>query len=206
MLGYLDTQNALFTRGVTFDLKQYLFVLQVVMGEDKNTAYAMIYDRENFVKETGTEDEQDYLAKFTQDSDNMLQQQECKHLYEYLHDAYTSDVQASASTLKDFKFSGSDVQQLLSNLLHNRSEDLDEASVRDIVSLIKMLYDQGALDSADGFAKHFITIHSKFNALCPSCNHEFDCFAGIDCKCPHCGQVYRWSEAEKRFFPQPAKL
>ena len=45
----------------------------------------------------------------------MLQQQECQHLKDYLSDAYTSDVQAAASTLKDYKFSGAEVQQLLAN-------------------------------------------------------------------------------------------
>lgn len=209
MLNYLDTKNVLFTRGVNFDIKQYLFVVQVVMGEDKATAYAMIYDRENFVKETGTEDEMEYLSKFTKDADVMLQQQECKHLYEFLKDSYQSDVQASASTLEDYKFSGSDVQQLLANLLHNRAgsaDSLDDASVKDVISLVKMMYEQGALDSGDTFQKHFIQIHDAFNALCTNCNHEFEAHAGIDCVCPHCKSVYRWSETEKRFYPKFGKL
>ena len=209
MLSYLDTKNVLFTRGVTFDLKQYLFVAQVVLGEDAPTAYAMVYDTKNFVKETGTEDEQEYLAKFKKDADVMLQQQECIHLREYLEDAYHSDIQAKASTLEDFKYSGSDVQQILANLLHNRVGDgdsLDEASVKDVISLLKMMYEQGALDSGDTFAKHFIQIHDAFNAVCTNCNHEFEAHAGIDCVCPHCRQVYRWEESEQRFYPAVAKL
>lgn len=209
MLSYLDTKNVLFTRGVTFDLKQYLFVAQVVLGEDATTAYAMVYDTKNFVKETGTEDEQEYLAKFKKDADVMLQQQGCIHLREYLEDAYHSDIQAKASTLEDFKYSGSDVQQILANLLHNRVGDgnsLDEASVKDVISLLKMMYEQGALDSGDTFQKHFIQIHDAFNALCPNCNHEFEAHAGIDCMCPHCKQVFKWSEEERRFYPQPTKL
>ena len=209
MLSYLDTKNVLFTRGVTFDLKQYLFVAQVALGEDAPTAYAMVYDTKNFVKETGTEDEQEYLAKFKKDADVMLQQQECIHLREYLEDAYHSDIQAKASTLEDFKYSGSDVQQILANLLHNRVGDgdsLDEASVKDVISLLKMMYEQGALDSGDTFAKHFIQIHDAFNAVCTNCNHEFEAHAGIDCVCPHCRQVYRWEESEQRFYPAVAKL
>ena len=209
MLSYLDTKTVLFTRGVTFDLKQYLFVAQVVLGEDASTAYAMIYDKKNFVKMTGTDDEKEYLAKFTKDADVMLQQQQCQHLKEYLQDAYQADIQAQASDLKDYKFSGADVQQLLANLLHNRvgdSESLDDASVKDVISLIKMMYEQGALDSGDSFQKHFIQIHDPFNALCMNCNHEFEAHAGIDCICPHCKQVYRWAEDEKRFYPNAAKL
>ena len=204
MLSYV-----LFTRGVTFDLKQYLFAVQFVMGEDAHTAYAMVYDTENFLKETGTEDEQEYLQRFTKDADVMLQQQECQHLVDLLKENYQSDVQTAASTLKDYKFSGSDIQQLLANLLHNRAggaDSLDDASVKDVISLIKMMYEQGALDSGDTFQKHFVQIHDPFNALCTTCNHEFEAHAGIDIVCPHCKQVYRWSEAERRFYPKPSKL
>ena len=209
MLSYLDTKTVLFTRGVTFDLKQYLFVAQVVLGEDAATAYAMVYDKKNFVKTIGTDDEQEYLAKFKKDADVMLQQQECLHLKEYLEDAYQSDIQAKASTLEDYKYSGSDVQQLLANLLHNRVGDgdsLDEASVKDVISLLKMMYEQGALDSGDTFQKHFIQIHDAFNAVCTSCNREFEAHAGIDCICPFCKQVYHWSEDERRFYPNVSKL
>lgn len=209
MLNYLDTKNVLFTRGISFDLKQYLFVAQVVLGEDKATAYAMIYDRENFLRETGTEDEQEYLAKFAKDANVMLQQQECIHLHDLLKENYQSDVQQAASTLEDYKFSGADIQQLLANLLHNRVGDggsLDDASVKDVISLIKMMYEQGALDSGDSFQKHFITVLPKFVALCPACNHEIDVARGVDCVCPHCKQVFKWSESDNRFYPNPTKL
>lgn len=206
MLSYLDTKNVLFTRGVTFDINQYLFVAQVVLGEEKAVAYGMIYDREKFLRETSSEDESEYLAKINRDADVMLQQQECQHLFDLLKEGYQQDVQASASTLENYKFTGSEVQQLLANLLHNRSQELDDASVKDILSLIKTMYEQGALDSGDTFQKHFITIHDKFNALCQNCNHEIDVFAGVDCVCPYCKQVFKWSEEERRFYPQPNKL
>ena len=147
MLSYLDTKNVLFTRGVTFDINQYLFVAQVVLGEEKAVAYGMIYDREKFLRETSSEDESEYLAKINRDADVMLQQQECQHLFDLLKESYQQDVQASASTLENYKFTGSEVQQLLANLLHNRSQELDDASVKDILSLIKTMYEQGALDS-----------------------------------------------------------
>ena len=200
MLNYLDCKNVLFTRGVSFDVKQYLFVVQVVLGEDISTAYAMIYDYDNFIKQTGMEDEEEYLSSVKKDADVMLQQQECQHLVDLLKENYQSDIQTAASTLKDYKFSGSDIQQLLANLLHNRAggaDSLDDASVKDVISLIKMMYEQGALDSGDTFQKHFVQIHDPFNALCTTCNHEFEAHAGIDIVCPHCKQVYRWSEAER---------
>lgn len=206
MLNYLDTKSVLFTRGVSFDLKQYLYVVQVVLGEDKSVAYGMTFDRENFVKAIGSEDEDDYLSKVARDAEIMMQQQECQQLFEVLSDEYQLDIQAKASTLENYKFSGAEVQQLLANLLHNRSQELDEASVKDILSLIKTMYEQGALDSGDTFQKHFITIHDKFNALCPNCNHEIDVFAGVDCVCPYCKQAFKWSEEERRFYPQPNKL
>lgn len=206
MLNYLDTKSVLFTRGVSFDLKQYLYVVQVVLGEDKSVAYGMTFDRENFIKAIGSEDEDDYLSKVVRDAEIMMQQQECQQLFEVLSDEYQLDIQAKASTLENYKFSGAEVQQLLANLLHNRSQELDEASVKDILSLIKTMYEQGALDSGDTFQKHFITIHDKFNALCPNCNHEIDVFAGVDCVCPYCKQAFKWSEEERRFYPQPNKL
>ena len=206
MLNYLDTKSVLFTRGVSFDLKQYLYVVQVVLGEDKSVAYGMTFDRENFVRAIGSEDEDDYLSKVARDAEIMMQQQECQQLFEVLSEEYQLDIQAKASTLENYKFSGAEVQQLLANLLHNRSQELDEASVKDILSLIKTMYEQGALDSGDTFQKHFITIHDKFNALCPNCNHEIDVFAGVDCVCPYCKQAFKWSEEERRFYPQPNKL
>lgn len=206
MLNYLDTKSVLFTRGVSFDIKQYLYVVQVVLGEDKSVAYGMTFDRENFVKAIGSEDEDDYLSKVARDAEIMMQQQECQQLFEVLSEEYQLDIQAKASTLENYKFSGAEVQQLLANLLHNRSQELDEASVKDILSLIKTMYEQGALDSGDTFQKHFITIHDKFNALCPNCNHEIDVFAGVDCVCPYCKQAFKWSEEERRFYPQPNKL
>jgi hypothetical protein len=206
MLNYLDTKSVLFTRGVSFDLKQYLFVVQVVLGEDKSVAYGMTFDRENFVKAIGSEDEDDYLSKVARDAEIMMQQQECQQLFEVLSEEYQLDIQAKASTLENYKFSGAEVQQLLANLLHNRSQELDDASVKDILSLIKTMYEQGALDSGDTFQKHFITIHDKFNALCPNCNHEIDVFAGVDCVCTYCKQAFKWSEEERRFYPQPNKL
>lgn len=206
MLNYLDTKNILFTRGITFDYKQYLFALQVALGEDKRTAYGLIYDRENFLRMTESEEEEDYLASIAHDADIMLQQQECSHLYELLNDEYKADIQAKASTLEDYKFTGADIQRLLSNLLHNRSESLDDASVKDILSLVKSMFDSGYLDSDDSFQRHFITVAKKYDALCTSCNREIYAVEGINIVCKHCGQVFTWDENAKRFYPKLAKL
>ena len=206
MLDFLSLQNALHVRTIDFTLQQYLFVLQVVLGERPELAYASIYDQKDFKRNIPSEDEEEYLAKFKQDAKILLEQQECIHLREYLETEYQTDVQEKSSTLEDFKFTGADVQRLLSNLLHNRSESLDDASVKDILSLIKSMYDSGALDSGDSFTKHFISVPKKYDALCPSCNHELYATEGIDIRCQHCGQVFKWSESENRFYPQPSKL
>jgi hypothetical protein len=180
--------------------------VQCALSEDVGVAYGMVYDTANFKKVINTEDAGEYIAEQRKHGDVMLQQQECQQLFEVLSEEYQLDIQAKASTLENYKFSGAEVQQLLANLLHNRSQELDEASVKDILSLIKTMYEQGALDSGDTFQKHFITIHDKFNALCPNCNHEIDVFAGVDCVCPYCRQAFKWSEEERRFYPQPNKL
>lgn len=206
MLNYLDSQNQLHTRLVDFTPQQYLFVLQIVLGERIEVAYANTFDTQEFKRNIPSEDEEEYLATVRKDAQVMLETQECQQLKDEFESLYQSDVQEKASTLEDYKFTGSDVQKLLNNLLHDRSADLSEASVRDILSLIKSMYDSGALDSGDSFTKHFITIPRKFDALCTNCNHEFYLTEGIDIRCPHCGQVYRWDESQNRFFPLPAKL
>ena len=202
MLNYRDTQNALHTRLIDFSLQEYLFVLQTILGEDPCVAYANTFDTQEFKRNVPSEDEEEYLASKRKDSEIMLEQQNCRHLHEYLEQEYRSDIQEKASTLKDFKFTGSEVQKLLNNLLHERSQELSEASVRDILALIKSMYDSGALDSGDSFQNHFITIPNKYNALCLNCSHEFYAVEGLSMKCPNCGAVYNWDEQQRRFIPE----
>lgn len=206
MLSYQDCQNTLYTRTIDFTLQEYMFVMQVVYGEDIRVAYANVFDEAEFKRNVPSEDEEEYLAQFKRDAELLLEQQQCQHLKEYLESEYQREIQNRASTLQDFKFTGADVQRLLSNLLHNRSESLDDASVKDILSLIKSMYDSGALDSGDAFAKHFITIPNKYNALCTNCGREFYAIDGLNIRCEHCGAVYRWSEEERRFYPKFSSL
>ena len=202
MLDILSTQNQLHTRLVDFTLQEYMFVLQVVLGERLEVAYANTFDTQEFKRNVPSEDEEEYLASKRKDAEIMLEQQNCRHLREYLEQEYRSDIQEQASTLKDFKFTGSEVQKLLNNLLHERSQELSEASVRDILALIKSMYDSGALDSGDSFQNHFITIPNKYNALCLNCSHEFYAVEGLSMKCPNCGAVYNWDEQQRRFIPE----
>lgn len=206
MLDLLSTQNQLHTRLVDFTLQEYMFVLQVVLGERLEVAYANTFDMQEFKRNVPGEYEEEYLSRFKRDAENLLSTQECIHLKEELEELYRSDIQASASTLEDYKFSGEEVQKLLANLLHDRSENLSESSVRDILSLIKTMYEQGALDSGDSFQRHFITIPSKFNVLCPKCNREGYAVEGLDFRCEHCGCVAKWDESQRRYFPNLGHL
>ena len=206
MLDLLSTQNQLHTRLVDFTLQEYLFVLQVVLGERLEVAYANTFDTAEYKRNVPSEDEEEYLASKRKDAEIMLEQQNCRHLREYLEQEYRSDIQEQASTLKDFKFTGAEVQRLLNNLLHERSQELSEASVRDILALIKSMYDSGALDSGDSFQNHFITIPNKYNALCLNCSHEFYAVEGLSIKCPNCGAVYNWDEQQRRFIPEISHL
>lgn len=207
MLDYQSTKNALHVRTIEFTLQEYLFVLQVVLGEDICVAYANTFDTAEFNRNVPSEDEEEYLAKFKNDAMILLEQQQCQHLRDYLEEEYQSDIQSKASNLKDYKFSGADIQQLLANLLQNRvgnGESLDDASVKDVLSLIKTMYEQGALDSGDSFQKHFITIPKKYDALCPNCGHELYLVEGVDNKCSFCGNTFFWRN--ERFYPKPCKL
>ena len=206
MINYLDTANTLHTRMIEYTPEQYFFVLQVVLGESVDVAYAVTFDTEGFRRNIATEDEDKYFASFHRDATIMLETQECRQLKEELEELYRSDIQSKATTLSDYKFSGEDVQKLLANLLHDRTQDLSESSVRDILSLIKTMYENGSLDSGDTFQKHFVVIPNKYNAMCSQCNHELNAVDGLDIRCAYCGQIYKWDESEKRFYPHFAKL
>lgn len=206
MLDLLSTQNALHTRLVDFTLQEYMFVLQVVLGERLEVAYANTFDTQEYKRNVPSEDEEEYLASKRKDAEIMLEQQNCRHLREYLEQEYRSDIQEKSSTLSDYKFTGAEVQRLLNNLLHERSQELSEASVRDILALIKSMYDSGALDSGDSFSQHFVTIPSKYNTICPQCNREGYAVEGLDFRCEHCGCIAKWDESQRRYFPNLGHL
>ncbi len=206
MLDYLSTANTLFTRTITYAPQEYLFVLQVVLGEQVEVAYGNVYDVANFKKNVPSEEENDYLATLRRDALNLLDTQECQHLRKEIEEQYRADIQSAASTLKEYRFSSEDVQKLLAGLLHDRTQDLSESSVRDILALIKTMYENGSLDSGDTFQHHFISVPNKYNALCASCNHEMYAIEGLNIRCEHCGAVYRWSEEERRFYPEIQSL
>lgn len=204
MLDLLSTQNQLHTRLVDFTLQEYMFVLQVVLGERLEVAYANTFDTAEFKRNVPSEDEEEYLATKRKDAEIMLDQQNCRQLREYLEQEYRSDIQEQSSNLSDYRFTGAEVQRLLNNLLRDRSQELSEASVRDILALLKTMYDTGTLDSGDSFQNHFITIPKKYDCICPQCNHEQYLVEGVDNKCTSCGMVFRWDN--ERFWPQPQKL
>jgi len=207
MTGYLEAVSTMHTRGVTIDEKDYIFTLMVVLDEEPQAAYAMAYDLSEFKKVIGTEDEGVYLATKKKDAETMLAQQSIIQLKDLLDESYRAQVQSYALKLKDFKFSGQETVKILNNLLKTRVDDLESSSVKDVVSLLKALSDQGALEAGDGgFSRHFIQIYPKFNALCISCNREFQVAEGIGAICPHCGQQYVWNEDEKRFYPNVEHL
>lgn len=204
MLDLLSTQNQLHTRLVDFTLQEYLFTLQVVLGERIEVAYANTFDTQEYKRNVPSEDEEEYLVSKRKDAEIMLDQQNCRQLREYLEQEYRSDIQEQSSNLSDYRFTGAEVQRLLNNLLRDRSQELSEASVRDILALLKTMYETGTLDSGDSFQNHFITIPKKYDCICPQCNHEQYLVEGVDNKCTSCGMVFRWDS--ERFWPQPQKL
>lgn len=207
MVGYLEAVSTMHTRGIVIDEKDYIFTLMVVLNESPQHAFAFAYDMSEFKKVIGTEDEEAYLSTKKKDAETMLTQQSIIQLKDLLEGSYRAQVQSDALNLKDFRFSGQETVQILNNLLKSRVDDLESSSVRDVVSLLKALSEQGALEMGDGgFSRHFIQISPKYPALCTTCGREFDCYVGLGAKCPHCGQEYRWSEEENRYYPQPAKL
>lgn len=204
-MDFISSKSTLHARGVNINEKQYLFVLMCVIGESPEVAYSMVFDTKEFKRAIETEDEDDYLLSKKKDAEERLQLQDERQLLELLRSEYNTEIQAKAMNLENYSFTTGQVIQILQNLLHSRAQDIESSSVKDIISLINTLANQGALQSGDNFGSHFIHILSKFNSLC-LCGREFDAYAGIDCICPHCHQVYKWSSEENRFYPSPSKL
>lgn len=207
MLDFQDAIARLHTRGVRFDTDEYLFAMQVALGEEPSVAYAMTYDTKNFKKFLDTEDIDDYLASVRKDAEVFLQKQECRHVRELVEDLLRGEIQREASNLKNVKYSSEDIVNMLSSLLFERSSSLEDASVRDIVTLIRELNSQGALEgSGDGFSKHFISVYPHMSGVCPVCHKETDIAVGMTCFCSRCGAKFTWSEEEGRFYPEIEKL
>jgi len=206
MQNFHDTNEVLFQRGLSITMQDYLFVLQIVLGENIGVAYAIAYDQEEYKKVVSTTDEQAYILEKKKDGDVMLQQQHIIQLKDELSEAYRADIQQKALSLEQIEFTAADISALLNKMLASQAKDLDSASIREMLSIIHELINNFGLSSGnDAFAKHFITIQPKFNALC-HCGHEMDIVRGIDCICPHCHQVYQWDEDSQRFFPKPSVL
>ena len=206
MLNFTDTTTTLFSRGVTFSIEEYLFCLNLVLGENQYVSYALAYDKVGYKKVLGTEDEKEYLQSKKQECDALIQQQTIVKLRQELDDLYTAEIQSKALNLENYHFTGGQIAQILQNLLQNRISDLDSASTKDVISLIKLLTDQFGLDGGSDSEKHFIQIYPKFNALCTSCNREFQVTEGLGAVCPHCGAKYYWDAGENKFIPSPSQL
>lgn len=205
MLDFFSTKETLTTIGVNFSIEEYIFCVNMVLGEDAYVSYAIAFDPKGLKKVEGTEDEKEFLMSKHHDADLLLQQQNIVRLKGELEDALNIEIQNRALNLENYRFTGGQIAQILQNLLHNRISDLDSASTKDVISLIKLLTEQFGLEGSGEFERHFVQIYPKFNALC-RCGREFDVAKGLDCVCPHCGQVYRFSENEDRFYPQISKL
>lgn len=206
MFDYREFSSRLHTRGVNFDERLYLFTMMACAGEDESVAYGLSYDLQEFKKHVPSEDENEYLASVRQKAELLTQTQEYAQLKEVIEEAIRAEIQSRATNLKEYKYSSQEIVNMLSALLADRSATISDASVRDIVQLIRELGALGGFTGSDGFENHFIQIMPKFNALCTTCGHEFEAHAGVGAVCPHCHQSYKWSSEEQRFYPNPDKL
>ena len=202
MVGYLEAVSTMHTRGVVIDEKDYIFTLMVVLNEPPQNAFAFAYDMSEFKKVIGTEDEDAYLSTKTKDAENMLAQRQIIQLKDWLEEAYRAQVQSASLNLTDYHFSGQETVQILNNLLKTRIDDLESSSVKDVVSLLKALSDQGALEMGDGgFSRHFVQIPNKYNTVCPQCSREGYAVDGLDFRCEFCGHIAKWDESSRRYWP-----
>lgn len=204
MFDYRDFSNRLHIRGVDFDIKTYLFVLMVCGGEDPAVAYGMTKDEQEFKRHVPSENEDEYFASIRHDAELMLETQECVQLREIIEEEIRSEIQSKATNIKEYKYTSQQIVNMLSSLLADRSQSLSEASVKDIVQLIRELGALGGFSGTDTFSNHFIQLPARYNIMCPNCNHEGSAVEGLDFRCEFCGAVAKWSE--NRFYPELPKL
>lgn len=205
-MNYLDVVTTLHTRGADVSLQDYTFALMITNGEDTEVAYCIAYSPDEFKNSIGDNDGQ-YLSSKKNEVAALMSKQHIKMLIDYMSELHHAEVQNESLNLTDYKFTGEDTVRVLNSLLKSRIDDMDSASVKDVVGIMKALTEQGALEVGDGgFSKHFVQIYPKYSALCTKCGREFDAQIGIGAKCPHCGQEYRWSEEEDRYYPEVTRL
>lgn len=207
MIRYNDIEQILLSRGVFFNMQEYLFALAIVVGEEPKIAYAIVFSWETYRKVRDTDDEKDFLAQCNKDASNIQQQEYFKKLMEELQYQYKKQIQDFALHLDDIELTSSDVKKVLASFLRDRIDDPTSASVKELVDLLKMYQPYLPDDaSATDFQRHFIQVHEPYNALCNNCNHEISAYKGLSCICEHCGQKYIWSKDESRFYPEIGKL
>ena len=84
MVGYLEAVSVMHTRGVQIDESDYVFTLMVVLEEEPQNAFAFAYDKDEFKRNIGTEEEGTYLSSKKEQADIMLAQQNIIQLKRYL--------------------------------------------------------------------------------------------------------------------------
>lgn len=206
-MNYLDIEQTLNTRGVFFDIDEFMFVMLVVMGNEPYMAYAMTFEQHEYNRVKGTEGESTFIPIATKNANALLVKQHIVKLKEELEYRLKKKVQDAALNLEDIELTSGDIKKVLASFLRDRIDDPTSASVKELVDLLRMYQPYLPDDaSATDFQRHFVQVYPHFTALCCNCNKEFDAAMGINCICPHCGAKYTWEEDENRFYPQPITL
>ena len=206
MFDYREFSNRLHIRGVDFDIKTYLFVLMVCGGEDVAVSYGLTHDEGEFKRHVPSEDEEEYLASIRRTAEQLLETQECIQLREIIEEEIRSEIQSKATNITEFKYTSKDIMNMLSGLLADRSASLSEASVKDIVALIRELGALGGFSGTDTFSQHFIQLPARYTCICPSCNREGTAVEGLSFRCEHCGAIAKWDESTHRYYPNLESL
>ena len=206
-MNYLDIEQTLSTRGVSFDYNEFTFATLVVLGNDPYVAYALVFAPSDFDKARGTDGESAFVSEMTREANTLLAKQHIVQLKDELEYRLKKKVQDAALNLDDIELTSSDIKKVLASFLRDRIDDPTSASVKELVDLLRMYQPYLPDDaSATDFQRHFVQVYPHFTAMCCECNREFDAVIGINCVCPHCHARYTWVEEERRFYPEPIKL
>ena len=204
MIDYREIETRLFDRGITISFDDFLFCLLVVNGVEKYHAYAQTIKRKEYEKVAKLPKESAFFNKIKIECDAYMQTQNITQLMDEIDAIHRQNVQAEALQLDDIDLSARDIKNIINKLLKSRVDDLDGASTKEIIELLKMLLNNFVSDDGldNQFQKHFIQVFEPYNAVCTNCNHEIDVPVGLGFTCPYCGQKYVFNQAEGRYYPK----
>lgn len=188
-------------KGIVFTASQFAFAIELALGVDKYQAYITTIASSKYDSLANNEDKRKLVEQSKKDCDFLVKDSSIQMLVEDIKQRYIADIQTKALSLDDVELTSDDVKKIITKLLKQKYDNLEQSATKDIIDLIKTYLNNFTTSDEldDRFGKHFIQIYPHFNGVCPYCNHEIDAPMGVTFKCPNCGRWITWDEEKERY-------